>query len=167
MSEHISAHLRIPRPPAEVFDFVARPEHHVDFDASGMVGETLTPGRLTRPGQVFTMEMTYTAADGSQTHYRTDNHLTRLEEGRLIEWAVAPEGGDLLGWRWRYEFQTEGAGDKVTLVTETYDWAGTPEQTVRDYGVPAFKKLDLEASLALLDLAILAAHGDRPHLDDE
>ena len=163
MSEHLSAHLKIMRPLAEVFDFVRRPDHHADFDASGMVGATLTPAPLRAVGDVFTMEMTYTAPDGTATHYRTDNHVTRFERGRVIEWAVARHGGDALGWRWRYEFAPEG--DAVTVVTETYDWADTSDENRETYGVPAFKKMDLEASLALLDMALVAAHGDNPHLE--
>jgi hypothetical protein len=163
MSEHLSVHLKITRPLAEVFDFVRRPEHHADFDASGMVGATLTPAPLRAVGDVFTMEMTYTAPDGTPTHYRTDNYVTRFVHGRVLEWAVARQGGDILGWRWRYEFAPEG--DAVTVVTETYDWSGTSAANREAYGVPAFKKMDLEASLALLDMALVAAHGDNPHLE--
>ena len=78
---------------------------------------------------------------------------------------MAPAGGELLGWRWRYAFHADG--DAATVVTETYDWAGTSEQNRRDYGVPAFKKADLEASLALLQLALVAAHGDQPRLEGD
>ncbi|HOA87965.1 SRPBCC family protein [Propioniciclava tarda] len=165
MSEHLSAHLKIQRPVSEVFDFVRRPEHHTDFDASGMVGRAVTPGPIRNVGDVFTMEMTYTDAAGRETRYRTDNHVTAFEPGRLVEWAVAPAGGELLGWRWRYAFHADG--DAATVVTETYDWAGTSEQNRRDYGVPAFKKADLEASLALLQLALVAAHGDQPRLEGD
>lgn len=165
MSDHLSAHQRIERPLPEVFDFVRRPEHHSDFDASGMVGATLTPQPLTRVGDVFTMEMTYRAEDGTETHYRTDNHVTAFEWNRLIEWAVAPAGEGLLGWRWRYEFRAEG--DSVCVVTETYDWSGASEENRRAYGVPAFARMDLEASLALLDMALVAAHGDMPRLESD
>lgn len=163
MSEHLTAHLKIMRPLAEVFDFVRRPEHHADFDASGTVGATLTPAPLHAVGDVFTMEMTSTAPDGTDTHYRTDNYVTKFVPGRVIEWAVARQGGDILGWRWRYEFAPEG--DAVTVVTESYDWSGTSMANREAYGVPAFKKMDLEASLALLDMALVAAHGDNPHLE--
>ncbi len=165
MSEHISAHLKIERPLPEVFDFVRRPEHHSDFDATGTVGEAVTTRPIHGVGDAFTTEMIDEDADGNQTQYQLENRVTRFERGRVIEWAAARPGEDLLGWRWRYEFEPEG--DAVTVVTLTYDWAGTSEQNRRDYGIPAFRRIELDASLALLDLALVAAHGDNPHLESD
>ena len=54
MSEHISAHLKIERPLPEVFDFVRRPEHHSDFDATGTVGEAVTTRPIHGVGDAFT-----------------------------------------------------------------------------------------------------------------
>lgn len=162
MSEYFTAHLVLDRPLAEVFDFVAHPEQHSDFDASDTVGDCLNPGRIPGVGHVFTMEMTFTSEDGEVTRYRTDNLVTRFAEGRVIEWAVGPAGERPLGWRWRYEFAGEGANNASTRVTETYDWTDTSQENRDRYGVPAFARMDLESSLALLDLALVAAHGDAP-----
>jgi len=165
MSEHISAHLKIERPLPEVFDFVRRPEHHCDFDATGTVGDARTPGAIHQVGDAFTLEMIDEDADGNQTRYELENRVTRFERGRVLEWAAAQPGGEPLGWRWRYEFHPDG--DAVTGVTVTYDWSGASEQTRRDYGLPAFRRIELDASLALLDLALVAAHGDTPHLESD
>jgi hypothetical protein len=121
-------------------------EHH-QFDASGMVRGSVTPGQLRAVGDTFTMEMTYGSGHDAE-HYRTDNVVTRLEPLRCVEWAVAPAGGEPLGWRWRYELRPFGSGG--TEVTLVYDWAGTPVENVRRFGVPLFTEADLAASLGLL-----------------
>ena len=142
-----SAHLDVDAPYTDVFGVLATPSEHHRFDASGMVGRAVTSGRMSTAGDAFTMEMTYT--DSGQTeHYRTDNVVTALEEGRLIEWAVAAAGGEPLGWRWRYELEPR-TPDR-TAVRLTYDWTGTSEENKRRYGVPLFTEADLAASLALL-----------------
>lgn len=159
MAEYYTAHLVLDRPVNEVFDYVAHPENHSDFDASDTVGACVNPGRIPGVGHVFTMEMAWTNEDGSVDRYRTDNLVTRFAEGRVIEWAVAPAGERPLGWRWRYEFEPEGGDGGSTRVTETYDWTDADAETRQSYGVPAFARMDLESSLALLDLALVAASG--------
>lgn len=153
--DHLVAQLTIDRPLPEIVEFVRRPENHADFDASDMVGRTLTPGPLQFVGDVFTMEMTWTDDEGNETHYRTDNHVTAFDPKRVIEWSPAPEGEQPLGWRWRYEF--EPLGPSETLVTETYDWSEAPAEARQRYGIPGFTKMDLEASLDLLALALVAS----------
>ena len=46
--------------------------------------------------------------------YVISNKVVEYEEGRLIAWAHVG------GWRWRYEFEPDGSGTKVT---ETFDWS--------------------------------------------
>jgi len=154
MTTRRSARREIDAPVADVFALVTSPGEHHRFDASAMVGEAVTPGRLTRVGDIFTMEMSY--RDGAEVErYRTDNHVTVLDERRCVEWAVAPHGKPLLGWRWRYELAPVGpARTRVTLI---YDWAGTPKENLRRFGVP----LLTEAQLAI-SLSMLATAAERP-----
>lgn len=142
-------------PRDRVFELVATPAEHHRFDASGMVGRPVRPTRVTRAGEIFTMEMTY-RGDAAIEEYRTDNHVTAFEEGCVVEWAVAPAGGEPLGWRWRYEFAA--VGPSRTIVTLTYDWTGTPDANVRRFGVPLFDEDQLADSLRML--AAAAAEGD-------
>lgn len=142
-----------------VFALVATPDEHRRFDASAMVGPTVkvspTPGRLTSVGDVFTMEMVYRAGDFTE-HYQVDNHVTVLDAPRCLEWAVAPAGKELLGWRWRYEL--EPAGPDRTRVRLIFDWAGTPEQNIRRFGVPLLTEDQLAESLSLLAAALEKAY---------
>ena len=116
-----------------------------------MVGATVTPGPITAVGDVFTMDMVYRAGDFTE-HYQVDNHVTVLEAPHCVEWAVAPAGKELLGWRWRYEF--EPAGPSRTRVRLIFDWAGTPEQNIRRFGVPLLSEDQLADSLELLAAAL-------------
>jgi hypothetical protein len=136
----------------DVFALIADPARHHDIDASDTVGETETPGRLVGAGQVFTMRMTYRWDDGRVDHYRTDNRVTLFVPDRMLEWSVAPHGGDPLGWRWRYDVLD--AHDGATRVLLTYDWSGAPEENIARYGVPLFDADQLGASLDRLAAAV-------------
>ena len=63
-------------------------------------------------GDVFTMRLT---SDNVR-----DNHVVAFEEGRIIAWRPAPQGGEPLGHEWRWDL--EPLDDGHTRVTHTYDW---------------------------------------------
>lgn len=130
-----------------IFGLLARPERHHEFDASGMVGRTRTPGPLGSTGDVFTMEMTWTGNDVTE-EYLTDNLVTVLAADEQIGWRTAPAGLPPLGWEWRYLLKPVDVG--TTRVTLTYDWTGTFAENVDRYGVPAFSESELANSLELL-----------------
>ncbi|HSN43978.1 MAG TPA: hypothetical protein VLR88_07970 [Propionibacteriaceae bacterium] len=155
MSDSISASLVINAPAEVIFAFLAHPANHQIFDASNMVGDSLTHGRIADVGQVFTMKMTWTDDDGVAREYVTDNHVTDFDEGRTIEWAPARQGREPWGWRWRYELEPVHHGD-ATRVTETHDWSRTSPENIEKYGVPEFTEADLRDSLHLLDLAVIS-----------
>jgi hypothetical protein len=142
-----SAQREINVPAEQVFDLLATPGEHHRFDATAMVGGSATPQRLSRVGDIFTMEMTYRGGD-EDMHYRTDNHVTVLDEQRCVEWAVASHGKPPFGWRWRYDLEPTGAAK--TRVTLTYDWTDTPQETMSQFGVPLVTEDQLAASLSLL-----------------
>ena len=146
-----TAQREINAPVEQVWDLLATPEQHRRFDGSDMVGKSLTPGKLTKVGDVFTMEMYYSSPELKQ-NYVTDNHVTVLESLRCVEWAVAPAGKELLGWTWRYELEASGpASTRVTLI---HDWSGTPEPTIRRFSVPLVSREQLAGSLELLAAAV-------------
>jgi hypothetical protein len=142
-----SAQREINVPVEQVFALLATPGEHYRFDATAMVGESATPQRLSQVGDIFTMEMTYRGGDEAM-HYRTDNHVTILDEPRCVEWAVASPGKQPFGWRWRYEL--ESSGPAKTRVTLTYDWADTPHEYMSRFSVPLVTEDQLAASLSLL-----------------
>jgi len=103
----ISRSIRVSAPPERVFDLLADPRRHCDFDGSGSVtGAVSGPERLSL-GAKFGMGMRIVVP------YRIGNQVKEFEEGRRIAWA------HLSGHRWRYEL--EPLADGGTQVTETFD----------------------------------------------
>jgi len=103
----ISRSIRIDASPERVFDLLADPRRHPDFDGSGSVkGSISGPQRLSL-GDKFGMDMRIVVP------YRVSSQVKEFEEGRRIAWA------HLGGHRWRY--QLESLPDGGTEVTETFD----------------------------------------------
>jgi len=103
----ISRSIRIDASPERVFDLLADPRRHPDFDGSGSVkGSISGPQRLSL-GDKFGMDMRIVVP------YRVSSQVKEFEEGRRIAWA------HLSGHRWRY--QLESLPDGGTEVTETFD----------------------------------------------
>lgn len=136
-------------PAGRVFDLLASPYRHCELDPSGMVGAAVEDDPVTKVGQVFRMNMTWTGKDGT-TSYQTDNHVTAFKANRAIAWAVAPADGEPFGWTWRWELEVKGKRDQKTKVTLTYDWSDADESTRRRYGVPLFDETALRRSVDLL-----------------
>ena len=135
--------------PDQVFELLTDPARHTEFDATGMVGSSASPAKLTHVGQIFVMNMTYRDDDHIE-HYQSDNHVCALEPGRAIAWATATRSGEPLGWLWRYDLEAVAEGTAVTL---TYDWTSTPAENVSRFGVPLVDTDGLARSLQLLSQA--------------
>ena len=134
-----------------VFAMLADPQRHPALDDSGMVLEPVETGPHSGPitalGQVFRMRMTM----GGVNRYETDNHVVVFEPGRAIGWAVAEAGGHPLGWTWRFDLEPADGGDRVTRVTQTYDWSQvTDAETLRTIPFPAVPRDARLETLALL-----------------
>lgn len=138
-----------------VFDLLASPYRHREFDASKMVVSDETGDPITKIGQVFRMNMCRMTPDGP-FEYQTDNHVTKFKPNRKVAWAVAEKDGEPLGWFWRYDLSVKGKRDQKTLLTLTYDWGDASDRTVKAVGLPVFTTEDLSASLALLDKVLRA-----------
>lgn len=99
--------IHIDAPRQALFDLVADPRRHSDFDGSGTVqGAVHGPERLYL-GAKFGMKMKIGLP------YRIDNTVVEFEEGYRIAWRHIGRH------RWRYEFAD--APDGGTIVTETFD----------------------------------------------
>lgn len=97
----------IEAPIQQVFDIVADPRRHPEFDGSGTVkGNTFAPDRLAR-GATFGMEMRMGLP------YKIKNTVEEFDEPTRIAWRHAGRH------RWRYEFRA--IDDGTTEVTETFD----------------------------------------------
>ena len=105
----------IPAPAQEIFDLLATPSRHTEFDGSGTVRSAHGSGRRVGLGDSFGMSMLW------KVPYATHNEVTEFEDGRRIAWrTLAPGPLKLLftGRTWRYELIPAEGG---TLVRETWD----------------------------------------------
>jgi len=109
----ISRSIEVEAPAERIFELLADPRRHADFDGSGSVkGSVSGPERLSI-GAKFGMDMRLVVP------YRIGNQVKEFDEGRRIAWA------HLGGHRWRYELESLEGGS--TRVTETFD--GTTART--------------------------------------
>jgi len=98
----------VPAPAAAIFDLLADPSKHCEFDGSGTVraSHSGAPARLSL-GAKFGMEMKMGAP------YKITNEVVEFEENARIAWRHF--GGHI----WRYILEPVEGG---TRVTEQFDW---------------------------------------------
>ncbi len=130
---------RVEAPAALIFEILANPQRHVEFDGSGMLRGAVLDGPISDVGDTFTMKMHRLGND-----YLMLNYVVEFEPGRRIFWEPAPgdpsraEGNDPskvgipAGYRWGYLLTPDG--DDATVVTEVFDYGPLPEDLLRDGG---------------------------------
>ena len=116
---------RIGAPPARIFEIVANPHRHVEFDGSGMLRGAVLDRPVSDVGDTFTMKMHRLGDD-----YLMLNYVVEFELDRRIFWEPAPgdpsraedndpsKVGLPAGYRWGYRLIPEG--DNATVVTEVF-----------------------------------------------
>jgi hypothetical protein len=124
-----------------IFEILANPKLHMDFDGSGMLRGAVFDRPITGVGDGFAMKMNRLGND-----YLMLNHVVEFEPDRRIFWEPAPgdlgpAGGDPsnvgipTGYRWGFILTQDG--DDTTIVTEVFDYGTAPEeirQAVREGG---------------------------------
>jgi hypothetical protein len=116
---------RIEAPAALIFEILANPQRHMDFDGSDMLRGAVLNRPISGVGDTFTIKMHRLGRD-----YLMVNHVVELEPDRRIFWEPAPgdlqtAGGDPskvgvpAGYRWGYSLIPDG--DEATVVTEVFD----------------------------------------------
>ncbi|MFD3686831.1 SRPBCC family protein [Nocardiopsis sp. NPDC058631] len=141
MAKHkVARSVVVDAPAKRIFDIVASPALHSEFDGSGTVrGTHFGPERLER-GSEFGMDMRMFGVG-----YRMANRVVEYEENRLIAWRHAGPH------RWRYELEELPEGG--TRVTETFDYSrGFPAFYVL-MGMPANNGRSIERTLERLKAA--------------
>jgi len=133
----VSRSIEIDAPPSAVFDLLADPRRHPDFDGSGTVRSTISgPSRLSL-GARFGVAMRI------RLPYRISNTVVEFEEDRRIAWRHFGRH------RWRYELEPTGAGG--TRVTETFDWSTSLGPALIDRTTfPAMNARSIEQTLPRL-----------------
>lgn len=112
----ITVERLIDAPAERIFDLLADPNRHTEFDGSGTVKgiNAEAPARLSL-GATFSMGMQL------GVKYTMVNTVTEFEENRRIAWVPKPSGGrgaKYVNRVWRYELEPT---DGKTLVKETRD----------------------------------------------
>jgi hypothetical protein len=139
-SRLVEVSRRIEAPVALIFEILANPQRHMDFDGSGMLRGPVSNGPISGVGDTFTMKMNRLGDD-----YLMLNYVVEFEPDRRIFWEPAPgdpsraEGNDPskvgipAGYRWGYILTPDG--DDATVVTEVFDCGPLPEDLLSDGGV--------------------------------
>ena len=138
-SKPVAVSRRMEAPAAHIFEILANPQRHMDFDGSGMLRGTVLDRPLSGVGDTFTMKMHRLGDD-----YLMLNYVVEFESDRRIFWEPAPgdpsraEGDDPskvgipAGYRWGYILTPDG--DDATVVTEVFDSGPLPDDLLRDGG---------------------------------
>ena len=124
-TEPVEVSRRIEAPAALIFEILANPQRHMDFDGSDMLRGAVIDRPISGVGETFTMKMHRLGRD-----YLMLNYVVEFEPNRRISWEPAP--GDLAtaggnpskvgipaGYRWGYTLTPDG--DNATVVTEVFD----------------------------------------------
>jgi hypothetical protein len=117
--------LRINAPASLLFEILANPQRHAQFDGSDMLRGAVFNRPISDVGDTFTMKMNRLGRD-----YLMLNYVVEFEPDRRIFWEPAPgdvptAGGDPSrvgvpsGYRWGYHLTPDG--DNATVVTEVFD----------------------------------------------
>lgn len=130
---------RIEAPAERIFEILANPSRHIDFDGSGMLRGATLDWPVTKVGDCFEIKMQRLGDD-----YLMLNYVVEFEPNRRIFWEPAPgdisraEGNDPskvgipAGYRWGYLLTPEG--NDVTIVTEVFDYNAVSDELLRDGG---------------------------------
>ena len=102
-----SARITIDAPVAKIFNLLADPKRHIDFDGTKTIQRNFSGPERLELGSKFGMHMKL------GINYKILNKVVEFEENRLIAWR------HLGRWRWRYELRP--ITPNQTEVTETFD----------------------------------------------
>jgi uncharacterized protein YndB with AHSA1/START domain len=124
---------RIEAPAARIFEILANPHTHIEFDGSGMLQGASSGDVISGVGDLFSMKMYFEPLGD----YVMINRIVEFEPDRALGWEPAP--GDTAstqdgafsvgipgGQRWSHRLTPEGSDS--TVVTEIYDCAAASEQ---------------------------------------
>jgi hypothetical protein len=161
----VAVSRRICAPAQEIFQVLANPVRHTEFDGSQMLRGTVTPTVISGAGDVFVMKMYYSEIG----EYEMNNHVVEYEQDRRIGWE--PEAGRghpdyhpgssaPARWGQRWSYQLTPDGPDATIVTEIYDCSAAPEHERAEIDNGAIWAGDMAKTLERLD-ALCARRGNQ------
>jgi hypothetical protein len=156
-SKTVEVSRRIEAPAALIFEILANPQRHMDFDGSDMLRGAVFDRPISGVGDAFTMKMYFDRLGGD---YLMLNYVVEFEPDRRIFWEPAP--GDLpsadgepsaigipAGHRWGFTLTPDG--DDATIVTEVFDYGYASEELRQAVGQGGGWIEEITASLERLD----------------
>jgi hypothetical protein len=127
----VTVSRRIDAPAHEIFQILADPVRHTEFDGSAALRGVGSAGVISGVGDVFVMKMFYPHLGD----YEMNNHVVEYEPDRRIGWepeagrghpAAAPDSPRPARWGQRWSYQLTPDGPDATVVTEIYDCSQAP-----------------------------------------
>ncbi|MCO1654412.1 SRPBCC family protein [Pseudonocardia humida] len=132
----VSASTVVAAAPAEVFELLADPRRHREFDGSGTVRTAVAGPPRLGPGARFGMAMHWGLP------YRIRNTVVEFEEGSRIAWRHF--GRHV----WCYRLEPVPGG---TRITESFDWGPSLSPwALEKWGAPARNLASIRATLRRL-----------------
>jgi uncharacterized protein YndB with AHSA1/START domain len=117
----VSVSRRIAAPAADIFEVLADPNRHPEFDGSEMLRPGASNKVIVGIGDVFVTKMYFEAMGDYEMH----NRIVVFEADRCIAWEPGNPELARNGSRWRFDLTPDGSNS--TLVTETYDCMDSPK----------------------------------------
>lgn len=153
----IRATRRINAPAHEIFELLATPSRHIEFDGSGMLRGSDFEGRLNAIGDAFLMRMYYEQFGD----YVMRNVVVEYDPDRRIGWApVRHDIDEDEDWEHRWVFTLEPDGATSTDVTETYDCSRSPDHAKEILKHGAIWQTGMERTLEQIDALLGGAERD-------
>ena len=137
MSDQIQVSKTVDASPEQLFDVLATPKRHQEFDGADMLrGVEGSSSQVSGTGDEFVMNMENDALGA----YQMKNTVVAFEKDRKIGWAPSlhpidgytDKLGDVKATGHSYTWELEPAGSG-TKVTQTYDWSGVKDESFRGF----------------------------------
>ena len=152
----VAVSRRIGAPAHGIFQVLANPVRHPEFDGSQMLRGVVSGTTICGVGDVFVMKMYF----GELGDYQMINHVVEYEQDQRIGWE--PEAGRghpnaepgaerPARWGQRWSFELTPDGPDATIVTEIFDCSRVPEDQRVDIGNGAIWAEDMTKTLERLD----------------
>lgn len=162
----VAVSRRICAPAREIFQVLANPVRHREFDGSGMLQGAVSTAVVSTVGDVFVMKMYYSEIGD----YEMNNHVVEYEPDRRIGWEpaagrghpdVTPDNSVPVRWGHRWVYQLTPDGPDATVVTEIYDCSRTPADERAEIDNGSIWTEAIAKTLEQLD-ALFARQGNQP-----